>query len=207
MFETVQKFNAVSTDIINQCIADYTSRQSYQTDTMNKTEPGKSMGILREICEEAVGQKLKSAGGNFYRHHLPYLPHTDYRTNSDNIVNAVIPLRYDGDAVPQLLIFDQMWLKDSVTWCMHHPLIHFEVNTGVLGYPCDYPVEGLTDQDINDELYDNYLSHLPKNGLRGLSGKNYPFTPGSIIIFDNRKIHCTSTLFAEKLGISLRFAL
>jgi hypothetical protein len=199
-----QRFNVVDPDIISRCIEDYNSREVYITPTMNKTYPGNSLGPLQQIIENVVGRKLEYCTGNFYKHSIPYLPHTDYKSHKENTLNVVIPLSYTGTK-PHLVVFDQVWTLDSVTWCMHHPVYYFESNIGVKGCPYEYPVEHLTDSDIDEILYKEHLSHYPKETLKGLSGKAYPFEVGSVIIFDNRKIHCTSNFKGEKLGISLRF--
>lgn len=62
-------------------------------------------------------------------------------------------------------------------------------------------------EDLNrlNNLYKKYLTHYPKNLLKGLTGNSFPFEPGSIIVFDNRFIHCTSKLNGEKLGITFGF--
>jgi hypothetical protein len=88
---------------------------------------------------------------------------------------------------------------------MQQPVKYFTYNTGVKGSPHEYPVENLTNQPIDQELHERYLSHYPLECLYGLSGTVYPFEPGSIIAFDNRRIHCTSSMTGEKIGLSLRF--
>jgi hypothetical protein len=171
---------------------------------MNKASPGDSLIAIQSILEVTLGRKLDFVTGNFYKHATPYLPHTDFKTYEQNYLNIVIPLSYSGEQA-SLVVFDQTWSQDSITWCMHYPVQQFTYNTGVKGCPYEYPVNGLTKKEINDELYRSYLSHYPKHCLFGLSGKAYPFEPGSIIVFDNRHIHCTSKMNGEKLGISLRF--
>jgi hypothetical protein len=171
---------------------------------MNKAIPGHSLLSIQEIIENTLGRKLEFVTGNFYKHTIPYLPHTDFKTYEQNYLNIVIPLSYSGEQA-SLVVFDQTWDQDSVTWCMHNPVQYFTYNTGVKGCPCEYPVNGLTGMEIDDILYQHYLSHYPKHCLFGLSGNAYPFEPGSIIIFDNRHVHCTSKMNGEKLGISLRF--
>jgi len=204
MIETIQKFDVVSTTILKECIDNYYSRGSYQTDSMNKCSPGSSEETLTNICQEVLDKSLKFCSGNFYKHSAPYLPHTDYRLDQDNELNVVIPLEYRG-TLPFLVVFDQQWNKDSVTWCMHKDLIHFEINTGIKGCPADYAdVKGLTGNHASNELT-KYLKHYPRDMLFGLSGTAFPFVPSSIIAFDNRHIHATSSFVGEKLGISLRF--
>jgi hypothetical protein len=199
-----QYFNILPPELINGIISDYNSRKTYDTDTMNKASPGDSLTAIQGILEETLGRKLEYVTGNFYKHTIPYLPHTDFKTYEQNYLNIVIPLSYSGDQA-SLVVFDQTWEQDSVTWCMHYPVQYFTYNTGVKGCPYEYPVNDLTGTDIDDVLYKNHLLHYPKKCLFGLSGAAYTFKPGSIIVFDNRHIHCTSKMNGEKLGISLRF--
>jgi hypothetical protein len=199
-----QYTNVITQELINFAVNDYNSRQLYDTNTMNKASPGMSLELFTPIIEQVLGKKIVYRSGNFYKHSVPYLPHTDYRIDQDNELNIVIPLEFKG-TIPYLIVFDQTWNKDSVTWCMGKNLIHFEINKGVKGCPADYPeVQGLTNLPVDDTLY-RHLKHYPKSMLFGLSGDTFPFTPGSIIAFNNKQIHCTSTFVGEKLGISLRF--
>ena len=190
--------------MIKRCIDDYYSNSTFETDTMNKADTKNVLGLLTPMIENMLGKKLMYTGGNYYRHNTPYLPHTDYKTYEDNTLNVVIPLSYTNSQ-PSLIIFDQKWELDSVTWCMHLPVQYFRYNIGVKGCPAEYPVIDLTNKEIDNDLYINYLNHYPKQLLRGLSGTVFPFEVGSMLVFDNRYIHCTSKLDGEKLGISLRF--
>lgn len=202
--DTLQKFNVIDSISISRLIDDYNSRKTYDTSTMNKTNPGESLTVIQEAIENTLGRKLEYVTGNFYKHTVPYLPHTDFKTYEKNYLNIVIPLSYSGDQA-SLVIFDQTWELDSVTWCMQYPVQYFTYNTGVKGCPHEYPVKNLTGKGIDDNLYNAHLSHYPKHCLFGLSGNAYSFEPGSIIAFDNRHIHCTSKMNGEKIGISLRF--
>jgi hypothetical protein len=83
--------------------------------------------------------------------------------------------------------------------------MYFSTNIGVKGYPREYPITNKTGTQIDETFYNQHLSHYPKHGLSELSGTAYPFEPGSMIIFNNKRIHCTSKMNGEKLGISLRF--
>ena len=199
-----QFYNVIDPATIKLCIDNYYSNSTFETNTMNKADTKNVLGLLTPMIENMLGKKLMYTGGNYYRHNKPYLPHTDYKTYEDNTLNVVIPLSYTSSQ-PSLIIFDQKWELDSVTWCMHLPVQYFRYNIGVKGCPAEYPVIGLTDKEIDNELYINYLNHFPKQLLRGLSGTVFPFEVGSILVFDNRYIHCTSKLDGEKLGISLRF--
>ena len=204
MIKANQFFNVIDLLIIKKCVDDYYSNSTFETDTMNKADTKNVLDLFTPMIENMLGKKLMYTGGNYYRHDKPYLPHTDYKTYENNTLNVVIPLSY-SNSQPSLIIFDQKWELDSITWCMHFPVQYFRYNIGVKGCPAEYPVIGLTNQEINNELYVNYLNHYPKELLRGLSGTAFPFTIGSMIIFDNKYIHCTSKLDGEKLGITLRF--
>lgn len=204
MINSNQFYNVIDPAMIKLCIDDYYSNSTFETDIMNKADTKNVLGLLTPMIENILGKKLIYTGGNFYRHDKPYLPHTDYKTYENNTLNVVIPLFYTNSQ-PSLVIFDQKWELDSVTWCMQHPVQYFKYNIGVKGCPAEYPVVGLTNKEIDNELYVNYLNHFPKELLRGLSGTVFPFEVGSMIVFDNRYIHCTSSLDGEKLGISLRF--
>lgn len=203
LVNSIQKFNIIDNELLNLLIKDYNSRNSYDTSLMNKASSGNAVSLILKNLETALERKLEYVTGNFYKHTTPYLPHTDFKSYEQNYLNIVIPLTYTGRQA-SLIVFDQMWEQDSVTWCMHHPVQHFTYNIGVKGCPYEYPVTGLTNTTIDGELY-KLLTHYPIDCLFGLSGKKYDFEPGSIIAFDNRQIHCTSKMNGEKLGLSLRF--
>jgi hypothetical protein len=200
----IQYFDVIDLALIDGCLNDYNSRESYDTPSMNKAGPGASLDLLLPTIQKLIGTDTEYRSGNFYKHTDPYLPHTDYKQNQNNNINVVIPLSFTGPQA-SLIIFDQRWEHDSVTWCLDYPLLNFTVNTGVLGYPCNYDVVGLTDSDIDEEFHSKYLSKYNRKCFHGMSGKAYPFEIGSIMIFDNRFIHATSTFNGEKTGISLRF--
>lgn len=170
------------------------------TPTMKKANPGPAAEIIDKLMDG-----WERVGGNYYQHAKPYLPHTDHREEWKETVNVVVPL-HTTDPNASLVIFDQKYHKDSVTWCLHADVIEFQVNTGVAGKPYDYDCEGLTNKPINDNLYE-YIKWAPKEQWFGLTGNAYSFTPGSAIIFDNKYIHTTGVLQGIKTGISLRYKL
>jgi len=204
MIETKQYFNAIDKTIISNIIDYYHSIGKYDTPTMNKAPVGKVLSVCQDIIETCLNKKLEYTQGNFYKHNSPYLPHTDYKSFQNGIINIVIPLHYT-ESLPHLVIFDQTWSLDSVTWCMHLPVQRFEINIGVKGCPYEYPVENLTNHPIDDKLYKDFLTHYPKDTLFGLSGNSYKFDPGSLIVFDTQTIHCTAKMKGEKIGLALRF--
>ncbi len=201
---TEQFFNVLNSEVIDRLLDYYNSASEYETFTMNKLNPKGILPDLLELIEDKLNKKLEYVTGNFYQHSLPYAPHTDYKTYQQNTVNMVIPLRFT-EALPYLVIFDQIWPLDSVTWSMNKPVMYFEYNIGVKGCPYEYPILGKTEKDFDVEFHAKYLNQYPIECLKDLSAKAYSFEPGSIIIFDNRRIHCTANFTGVKTGLTLRF--
>ena len=190
--------NAISNSEIDTLLQEYEAYDSYESESMRKAPPGKA---VKAIDEMMIG--YKRIGGNYYKHSKPYLPHTDHRKDWGNSINVVVPL-YSSDPNAHLVIFDQKYHDDSVTWCLHKGLIDFKVNTGVKGRPADYDVEGLTNKDIDNDLY-HFLTWAPKDQWFGLTGEAMEFKPGNMLIFDNKYIHSTGNLNGTKIGLSLRY--
>lgn len=204
MTPNFQKFNAVSDEILDTLVDHYVTAGSYDTESMNKLPANSVEHLVTPIIAAIANRELTYVGGNFYKHTVPYLPHTDYQPQDNNTLNVVIPMQYT-ESLPNLIVFDQTWEQSPVTWSMHHKVQSFTVNIGVKGCPYEYnSIKNLTGKEIDHTLF-KYLTHYPKLCLFGLSGSAYPFVPGSVILFDNRKIHCTSSFTGIKLGLSLRY--
>jgi len=215
MIDTLQVNNVVSQELLSSLLDEYKSGTLYEVNNMNKVLPrDETVNLIAEIVEPIINRKLSRGyhGGNFYKHVWSYDLHTDYKTWLDNTLNVVIPLEF-VEPQASLVIFDQVWELDSVTWSMHEPVPYLTFNTGVKGCPYEYPVKNLTGQDIDEEFHRTHLSRFPKECCFGLNGNAYLFQPGSMIIFDNKRIHCTSNLentpnpwiIGQKTGLSLRY--
>lgn len=191
-------------NLITLCHDEYNSLTSDDT-VMAKAHPSEGiLEFLHAYIEEAAGERLIHKSGNYYKHSFPYLPHTDFEFDKDNTINAVIPIWTESEA--HLIVFDQKYQgKYPVTWMMHHPVYNLHNHTALLGCPYDYNVEGLTKENIPNELYEKYLYNYPRESLIGLTGAAHEFKPGECIVFDNRRIHCTSNFKGTKLGLSLRY--
>lgn len=215
MIETKQVHNVIDRGLVDQLLSEYRSGTFVENNHMNKVLPREeTVNLVAEIVEPIINRKLSRGyhGGNFYKHVWSYDLHTDYKTWINNTLNVVIPLEF-VEPQASLVIFDQVWELDSVTWSMNRPVPYLTFNTGVKGCPYEYPVKNLTGQDIAEEFHRTHLSRFPKECCFGLSGEAYLFQPGSMIIFDNRRIHCTSNLentpspwkIGQKTGLSLRY--
>lgn len=200
-----QRFNIVDTKPL---IDFYNSVGEYRTETMKKADCVGILGLIDPVLRESFPFLDVFTGGNFYKHRYPYFPHTDHQLKWRRpSVNLVLPLWYGG-SLPHLVVFDQKWKGNSITWTMTSEKaegkLSSSTNTQVEGFPCDYPIEGKTGSEIDKHFHNEYLS-LPAWCYRDLSGHAFPFTPNSVIIFDNTKIHCTGRFTGEKLGLSLRY--
>jgi hypothetical protein len=194
--------DVVTSEHLHSLIEIYNNIGDYQTDTMKKASGTDAvLEILKNIPQIDVA-RIKTC--HFYKHKVPYFPHTDFR--SDEVENMVIPLQVKGGDNPYLVVFDQYFEEPSITWTFRED-VHFEINTGVKGRPVDFSnVKKLTEETIDEDLYNKCLYHYPKKYWHGLTGKSYEFLPGSIIKFDSKKIHCTSAMeCSSKLGLTIRF--
>lgn len=194
--------DVVTSDLLNSLIDIYNNSEEYETNSMKKA-PGTD-AVLELFKDHSVIEVDKIKTCHFYKHKVPYYPHTDFR--KDEIQNLVIPLEVEGGPNPSLIVFDQYFENPSVTWTFRED-VKFKVNTGIKGRPCDFnEVKGLTNNPIEQGLYNNFLYHYPEKYWYGLSGKAYEFVPGSIIQFDSKKIHCTSAMeCSTKLGLTIRY--
>jgi hypothetical protein len=194
--------------LVGQLVKYYWSIGEYRTSTMNKADPGKALEWVLPYIQKiyGVGEFL---GGNFYRHSLPYLPHTDHQKEWGKSVNVVLPLHVTDTMTPFLIVFDQIWDGDPVTWTLDYPVtpgkISSSTNSQFAGRVCDFPgIQRLTNRDMDETFAKEFL---PRNRelYFGLTGRAFPFITGGAIIFPNNQIHCTSKFAGEKIGLSLRF--
>jgi len=194
----------VDQKVIEDCIRDYYSNTSFRTKTMAKADPNVHINYFTQLASNILNCKLEFVSGNYYKHTIPYFPHTDYKKELNNPINLVIPLQITGSA--SLLVFDQQWLEDSVTWDMNYETTNeLKTNKFTKGSPNSYNVTNKTGLDFDLNMHKQHLSYFKLEDLHGLSAEAFEFVPSKAILFDNRKIHCTSHFKGEKLGLSLRF--
>ena len=110
----------------------------------------------------------------------------------------------EGDS--HLCFFDQHYF--------HGPSKFFKDSTNIPTYYnkqlYEYSqVDGILEHNtIDEECYQKYFTHLKHKWLEGLSLHSVlPWTPGSCIIFDSVRLHCSSDFrkmgIKSKLGISI----
>ena len=159
--------NVIEPTLIQDCINEYYGIGSYDTSLMNKSVniSEATLDKILPILQELLGYEWKHVGGNYYRHFSSYLPHTDFKEEWVESVNVVMPLEikeYKGTTPPHLVVFDQWYEQQHVTWCLDNPVKYYKDNTGMKGRPCDYDnVNGLTGASISNDLYE-YLDWKDK---------------------------------------------
>ena len=185
----------------------YYSHKEYDTEAMKKAPVcDHTLDIVQDRIRQLIGTDYEYVSGNYYEHTKPFYPHTDFRKEWVESINMVIPLKnrtenYNG----KLVIFDQMWEDDSQTWMMTHPTTQYTVNTALSGCPFDYPITNKTGEKMDQMFWETHLKQFPSWCWNELSGHTYRYEENSIIIFNNKKIHCTNNFKGSKTGLTLRY--
>jgi len=192
--------DALSQDIVNELVNIYNNANDYDTPTMKKTSGAPAMEVLKNV-DYIDTDRINVI--HYYKHTSPYYPHSDYHyIEKDNIV---LPLEVINGPNPYLIIFDQYYYEDACTWTGVSN-IKFKFNTGVQGRPYDFDIDNKTHEPIPNSLFKKFLDWQPKDFWFGLSGTPYEFIPGSMIQFDSKRLHATSTMKCEeKLGLTIRY--
>jgi len=203
--------NVFSKSIIDSIINYYNKNQKkHLTNTMLKIENPWELDIIQNnvkpILSKYFNVNLPNIGDNIYKHTDPYFPHADL-SKGYPCFNVLIPLKLSSGSEQKFNIFDQ-YVSDytqGATWVGKWYSTDFEFeHNKKREYPYnDSIVEGITDNTIDNTLVvDDREDAL----FTGLSGVAVDYTPGSLIIFDSKHIHCTGTMHCDwKMGLSLRF--
>ena len=203
---TVQLSDIFSDDTRNSLLDIYHSFDEYDTEEMAKAPVTEgTLDLVSETIRQCIGTDYKYVSGNYYHHTQPFYPHTDFKKEWVDSINIVIPLEDHTEGTGRLVIFDQEWHEDSKTWMMLHPVKHYDVNTALVGCPFDYPIVNHTNDKIDEYFYKAHLTQFPIWCWQGLKGNTYRFEENSIIIFDNKRIHCTNNFTGSKTGVTLRY--
>jgi hypothetical protein len=188
---------------------------THLTNGMYKIEDPWNLSIVQEnikpVLSNYFNTNLENIGDNIYKHNDPYFPHCD--TSIDYpCFNVLIPLKVFNDLEQKFCIFDQ-YINDfssGATWMgkWYAAASEFEHNKKRRFPFKDSIVENKTDVDIDEEMFTRCLEARGRDRLlfKNLSGIAVDFTPGSLIIFDSKHIHCTGRMDCDwKMGLSLRF--
>lgn len=205
-----QKFDIFDQEQLARLKSYYESIGTYRSPVMQKADPGKALKWVEPILRKHYPYMGKFLGGNFYKHSVPYHPHVDHQLNWPLAVNFVIPIYVEGPPV-SFIVFDQRWHMSPITWSMVQKVAEFfrngefAMNTCEPGIPGTHEIEGHTRQDIDRAFWQEHLDHAHKY-YYGLSGKAFPYVPGSVMMFETKHIHCTGKFKGLKLGLTLRYS-
>lgn len=166
--------------------------------------------IIKRI-ELLIG-KFEITAGFFFFTDYPHIIHNDDLFElPDNVYKGItIPLRLDTDTtiegVSRLCFFDQCYFYGPSKFFKDDSDMPTFYNKQLYDYS---QVDGLLDHNEIDEVcYQKYFTHLKRKWVEGLSLYSVlPWTPGSCMIFDSVRLHCSSDFrklgIKSKLGISI----
>jgi len=208
--EACQHFDVFNDELIQRMRTYYDSIGTYRSPVMNKADPGKALEWIEPTLRSYYPQLGKFLGGNFYKHKTPYHPHVDHQPDWPLSVNFVVPIFVEGPPV-DFVVFDQRWHMKPITWAMVQKVNEFFRNGFSItrpenGIPGSTEIEGHTQKHIDHDFWARHLDH-PYEYYFGLSGKAFPFIPGSLIMFETKHIHCTGRFNGLKLGLTLRYSI
>lgn len=157
--------------------------------------------------EQYIG-KFEISAGLFFRVNYPHIVHNDDTWIFPETYKAItIPLKLygEGRGFPGLCIFDQYYLNGPAKFFNGELTMELNYNKGVYEYSDVY---NKSDIPIPDSTYLNYLTHIKRKWLDGLSvNQVLEWKPGNAMIFDSTKLHCATDFrrlgYTGKLGLSI----
>ena len=159
--------------------------------------------IKKKIKELYPNSEVMS--GHFFYVNYPHIIHNDDSYKLPKIYKAFnIPLKYEGDELPYLCFFDQIYLDGPSKFFKGET--HVETHHNKIIY--DYEnVLGKTDEPFDSHIKEKYFTHLKDEWLEGLSFNSaHHWQPGNAIVFDCCRLHSASDFrknVKSKLGLSI----
>ena len=144
--------------------------------------------------------------GMYFYVNYPHIIHNDDNKEWPLIYKAFnIPLRYEGDELPYLCFFDQVYLDGPSKFFNGETDMPTHYNKLVYDYE---NVVGKSKEPFDEYLKDKYLTHIKDEWLKGLSfNSSHHWQPGNAIVFDCCRLHCASDFrkqnIKSKLGLSI----
>lgn len=166
------------------------------------------------VIEELVN-KLKQDFGEFdvrsafiYKVIRPHVIHNDDNLKVDHPYKAFnIPLHVEGDDnLTHLIMFNQFYSQGPAKFFrddVKDRPVHY--NVPITNYENVY---GLDDIGISEDFRKEYLTHLKKSWLKGLSINSVlSWKTGSVLEFDSTRLHCSNDWLSKgikyKIGLSI----
>lgn len=147
---------------------------------------------------------------HFYDHTYPYFPHTDHwpSMSDKKTLNFIIPLKYEQELCPHVIVFDQQYTKQATTWIFNYKFDYKSpVNEHKNCRPYDSDILNKTELPIDHNFYEKYLKDTwgDEEDYFGTSANAYEFKPTCGMAFDASHIHSTSHYTGRKVGLVVRY--
>tara|TARA_B100000989_G_scaffold126549_1_gene93879 strand:- start:865 stop:1512 length:648 start_codon:yes stop_codon:yes gene_type:complete len=134
--------------------------------------------------------------------------HVDSGYNNPYVNKGIIvPLKCEHGST---VFFNNYWDYDAAKFVRSEdPYSHVKDNTKQITTKdqriTNYSnIVGYTNRPFDTVLYSLYLTHIPYDNLHGLMvDKVVPWTPGDIIVFDRKQLHCASNEHDHKIGMTV----
>lgn len=158
---------------------------------------------LHWILEELGHGDCEIVGGNYFTTPVPFHIHTDNGKENEPDFNILVPLTPNRQQFATIL-FDQTYSGYAA---------HFR--KGSLGQYLDRPVyneikydfegvENLWPAPFDEDMYMNYLTHMPYEWFNGLSVHSiFHWGLGSHLEFPCNQLHCSANFSGVKEGLTL----
>tara|TARA_E500000331_G_scaffold274224_1_gene266355 strand:- start:218 stop:913 length:696 start_codon:yes stop_codon:yes gene_type:complete len=158
---------------------------------------------LKDVLGDFKMDTLKSDTGVeyyglFHESFSPLKLHVDSGFDEDALIfkQVVTPLSSFGDTV----IFKNRWYGRSTSFTIDKNELNFKPKPG----QNDRSSEHLGENNFDNNIYNEYLTHLDINNLKGMKVDTiYNWKLGQTLIMDRSHIHCSSSRIDEKkLGLT-----
>lgn len=167
---------------------------------------------IKELSKviDSTGTIHSCIGDNFFKHSDPYFPHVDI-CEAYPTFNCLLPLELSEPCDQRFIVFDQYVTdRNPATWMGDINMEgDFISNKKAKFVHSSQSVGNLTGHEIDESFYRDHLMQgqgRPRELFFGMSGTAIEYTPGDVILFDSKYIHCTGSMQCSwKLGLSLRF--
>ena len=194
------------TDIEELCdIWDKSSNKVFKrTGPITSTITDFKVPVMRRITDKihSLYPNCEIYHGMYFYVNYPHIIHNDDNKEWPLIYKAFnIPLKYEGDEMPYLCFFDQVYLDGPSKFFNGEKGVETYYNKIVYDYE---NVEGKTNEPFDIIMKEKYLNHIDDKWLKGLSFNSaHYWRPGNAIVFDCVRLHCASNFVGKKLGLSI----
>ena len=194
------------TDIEELCdIWDKSSNKVFKrTGPITSTITDFKVPVMRRITDKihSLYPNCEIYHGMYFYVNYPHIIHNDDNKEWPLIYKAFnIPLKYEGDEMPYLCFFDQVYLDGPSKFFNGEKDVDTYYNKIIYDYE---NVVGKSDLMFDPYMKEKYLNHIKDEWLKGLSFNSaHHWKPGNAIVFDCVRLHCASNFTGKKLGLSI----